>query len=348
MFASLTGSALARLAVTFALSAAGGAIAYLANMPAPWIAGGLLVVAAASLAGVDTDVPVRLRPVPYLVVGIYSGSGVSEQTLHQMQTWPASFALLALSLVALIGGSYAWLHGRCGWDRNSALLASLPGALSFVLAAAEDLKADMKKVAIAQSLRLLILVELIPLLALLIGHPLDAPAAQRAFHGGPVDLALLFGVGGVLAYVLERLGVPGGWMLGGLLATAVLALGGWAEPGLPWPIAVFGMVGLAAIGGSRFRPGDWALLPAIAWPALGAFAVAMAISAVAAGAVTLMFGINFLQTLLAFAPGALDALIALSYSMSIDPAYVAAHHVARFLALVVAVPLLARWLNRHP
>jgi uncharacterized membrane protein AbrB (regulator of aidB expression) len=34
--------------------------------------------------------------------------------------------------------------------------------------------------------------------------------------------------------------------------------------------------------------------------------------------------------------------------MDIDPAYVAAHHVARLLALVAAVPILVRWLDRHP
>jgi len=34
--------------------------------------------------------------------------------------------------------------------------------------------------------------------------------------------------------------------------------------------------------------------------------------------------------------------------MNIDPAYVAAHHVVRLLALVAAVPLLSRWLRRRP
>ena len=76
----------------------------------------------------------------------------------------------------------------------------------------------------------------------------------------------------------------------------------------------------------------------MAWP--------FCISAVSAGSVSILLGVNFIQTLLAFAPGALDALIILAYQMNIDPAYVAAHHVARFLAMVIAVPILARWLER--
>jgi len=304
-------------------------------------------VAAASLAGVNTDVPVALRAPVYLVLGIYAGSGVTPETLLQMQTWPASFAILGVSLVALVAGSYWWLHGRCGWERNAALLSSLPGALSFVLAAAEGLKADMKKVAIAQSIRLIILIETIPLLALLVGHPLALPGAAAGSVAGPRDLALLFAAGIAAALIMNRLGLPGGWVLGGLLASAGLLLGGVAEGQLPNLLVVPCTIALAAIAGSRFRPGDLAILPRIAGPALGAFAIAIAISAVAAALVTFLFGLSIIQTLLAFAPGALEALTVLAVQMNMDPAYVAAHHVARFLALVAAMPLLARWLARR-
>ena len=162
-----------------ALSAAGGLLFQSLGMPAGWVSGGLLAVAIASLAGFDSDVPQPIRAPVYLVLGLYAGGGVSQQTIHQMATWPLSFAILGVSLVALIASSYWWLHMRCGWDRNAALLSSLPGALSFVMAAAEGLKADLKKVAIAQSLRLLILVEVIPIVALVIGHPSPAAVTGR-------------------------------------------------------------------------------------------------------------------------------------------------------------------------
>jgi membrane AbrB-like protein len=337
-----------RFAATLGLSAAGGLVANLLGLPAGWISGGLLAVAIASLAGVNTDVPQPIRAPVYLVLGLYSGGGVSQQTLHQMQTWPASFAILGISVIGVVGGSYWWLNGRCGWDRNSALLASLPGALSFVMAVAEGLKADMKKVAISQSLRVLLLVELIPLVALVVGHPSGGPAAARLPAGGPFDLAILFAAGIALSLILERLKLPGGWILGGLLASATLLLTGTVEARLPQMLVVPCTIALAAITGSRFRPGDLAILPHIARPALVAFGIASLVSAVAAVAVTLLIGVNFIQTLLAFAPGALDALTILAYQMNIDPAYVAAHHVVRFVALVAAVPILARWLGRSP
>jgi len=335
-----------RFAVTFAVSAGGGFIAQWLGMPAGWIAGGIVAVAAVSLAGFHTEVPAPVSTPVYLVLGIYSGGGVSQQTLHQMQTWPASFAILGVSLIGLIGSSYWWLHSRCGWDRNAAILSSLPGALSFVMAAAEGLKTDMKKVAIAQSLRLLILVELIPIAALLIGHPEKSGTLAAAATAGPRDIIILLAAGTAAGLVFAWLKVPGGWMLGGLLASATLLLSGTVSGRIPYPLVLPFAITLAAITGSRFRPGDAAVLPYLAKPALVSFALASCVSLIGAVCVTLLFGINFIQVLLAFAPGALDALIIIAFQMNIDPAYVAAHHVARFLALVVVVPLLARWLAR--
>jgi membrane AbrB-like protein len=337
-----------RVAVTFAVSAAGGFAATLLGLPAGWLAGGLLAVVVASLSGVETEVPAPVRTTAFFVLGLYAGTGVSHETLRQMETWPASFALLGASLVLLIGSSYALLHRRYGWDRNAALLSALPGALSFVMAAAEQLKVDMKKVAIAQSIRLLMLVELIPLMAFVAGHS-AAPGAGTATPAvvAPLDLGVLAGAGLVAAVLLRRLSLPGAWMLGGLLASAALLLGGIVEGRLPDILVVPCTIVLGAIAGSRFRPGDWAILPRLAAPSFAAFAVAASISAVAAGLVAILLGIPFLQALLAFAPGAQEAVVILAFSMGLDPAYVAAHQVVRFLALVALVPFLARRLDRQ-
>ena len=336
-----------RVAMTFALAAAGGAAAaHLLNMPAGWIVGGLLAVAVASLAGLNTAVPARLHAPVFLLLGIYAGTGVSQETLNQMQIWPASFVVLGITVVGLIGGSYWWLHVRHGWHRNDALLASVPGALSLVIATAEGLKADLRKVAITQTLRVLVLVQSIPLLAFFIGYPAGTSALAERRVAGPLDLAIFLAAGAGAALVLQRLRLPGAWVIGGMAATATLLLTGAVEARLPATLAVPLTVALAAITGSRFRPDDLALLPRLAAAALGAFAIAVTVSAAGAVTVTLIFGVDIIQTLLAFAPGALEALTILALQMNIDPAYVAAHHVARFGALVIAVPLLARWLAR--
>lgn len=335
-----------RIALTFLIAAAGGGLATLAGMPAGWVAGALLATAIASLAGLQTEVPRRLRPWIYLILGIYAGTGVSPETLVQMRTWPFSFLVLGVSLAAMIAGSYLLLHNRFGWDRNSALLSSLPGALSFVMAAAEGMKADMRRVAVAQTIRLVVLVQAVPLGIYLIGTPPNLPHHALRPPTGPIDLIVLLAAGGAAGLILERLGLIGGMMLGGLLASGTLFLTGTIEATVPRDLMVPFIVTLGAISGSRFRPGDHKVLQAIGLQAIGAFGIALAISLVAAVIVSQVLGIHLMQTILAFAPGALDALVIVSIALDIDPAYVAAHHVARFLALALAIPFVAKWVIR--
>lgn len=346
MSANINSSRPLRILLTFLAAAAGGGLATLAGMPAGWISGSLLATAVVSLCGLQTDIPRRIRPFVYLVLGIYAGTGVSPETLVQMRTWPFSFLVLGVSLAAVIASSYLYLHGRLRWDRNSALLCSLPGALSFVMAAAEGIKADMRRVAVTQSVRLVVLVQAVPLGMFLIGPP--PGLAHQAAHppAGALDLLILLVCGGAAGLVLERVGLIGGMMLGGLLASGALFLTGTIEAAIPqWLMLPF-IVTLGAISGSRFRPGDHRLIREIGVQALIAFGIALGISFAAAGLVSWVLGVHLMQTLLAFAPGALDALVIVAFALDIDPAYVAAHHVARFMALALTIPFAAKWILR--
>jgi uncharacterized protein len=333
-----------RAVVTMAIAAAGGALFEALSMPAGWLAGGILAVAVASFAGVATEVPRTVRAPIFLFLGIFAGSGVRPETMEQIVTWPVSFAILALCVPLVILASYAWLR-RARWDRNTALLASVPGGLSFIIAAAEATKADMRKVAITQSLRLLILVETVPLIVLALGASTQAAAFAGRELVGIGDMGLLVVVGTIGGLAVSATGLPGGLILGGLLGSGTLYATGLVDGALPEWVIVPGMVALGAIAGSRFDPADRHLLPAIAVPAFIAFLIASAISFAGAGLVTLLLGVEFAQTMIAFAPGGLDALTILAFAMDLDPAYVAAHHTARYLFLALVIPFVAQRLS---
>ncbi|WP_224406655.1 AbrB family transcriptional regulator [Afifella sp. IM 167] len=331
---------------TLAISATGGFLFSLAGVPAAWIAGGMLAVAATTLAGFDSDMPTPLRDLVFLVLGVIAGTGVNPATIHQMVSWPISFVILVVTVFLVALSGYVFFSRFCGWDRNSALFASLPGALSFVLAAAEMTNADMRRVAVAQSLRLIVLLEALPAAAWISGiHPSGMPSRTDA-PVIPLELLLLYALGAVGGLILNRLRIPGGIMLGGLTVAAVLYVSGAVTTAVPTWILVPALIGLGAVAGCRLRPEDRHLLKSTLASASGAFVVAVVISAAGAGLVTWLLGVPIEQTFMAFAPGALEALTILAFTLHIDPAYVAAHHVVRFMVLAFSVPLIARWLMR--
>jgi membrane AbrB-like protein len=342
MLNAVNSSLARRAAATLACSAIGGLVFELLGMPAGWLSGGMLAVAVASLCGLKSEVPMPGRWLIFLVLGIFAGSGATPQTLDQIGTWPVSFAILLVGVAAVTAGSYLLLSRVFGWDGHTALFASLPGALSFIMAAVEGMNVDIRKVALAQSIRVLILVVMFPLVVLLAGDP--ALLGGQAATGGmalPDMLVLLAGgaLGGIAAYKLR---LPGGLLLGGLLVSAVLFLTGTVSGSFPQWLVVPGMIGLAATVGCRVQATDRALLPAIALASVSAVCLALALSAAAAWLASLWLGITFTQTFLAFAPGALEAVTILAFAMQVDPAYVAAHNVVRFFALVMVVPVLVR------
>lgn len=100
------------------------------------------------------------------------------------------------------------------------------------------------------------------------------------------------------------------------------------------------MVGLGAISGSRFANTGLDLLLRYAVAGLGSFAVAITITSVFAAMVIGFLSLRVPDVVVSFSPGALDAMMMLALALQLDPIFVGAHHVARFLLISAALPLL--------
>ena len=71
--------------------------------------------------------------------------------------------------------------------------------------------------------------------------------------------------------------------------------------------------------------------------------IAVVFSAFAAWAA----GVSFANSLVAFAPGGLEAMTVLALILGLDPLYVGIHHLVRFLIIGLALPFLIGWLQRR-
>jgi len=329
-------------ATALALGAAGGWMLEALGVPGGWLAGSALATAAAALGGLPVGMPVPLRNVTYVVLGLSMGAGVTPDTLARLADWPISIALLLLTVVAVTAAVQFFLVRIAGWDAESAFFGALPGALSYVVAAAASRGVDVRRVAISQSVRLLFLIAILPVA---IGHGQHAPAREVAAVA-VAPLLLLVAAAAVTGWVMDRLRMPAGLLGGAFLASAVLHATGIVTQSLPGTVAIAAFVVLGAFVGSRFASIRWADFLRLLLSSLGALAVGLAVSVAGAAAAAWATGIALPQILIAFAPGGLDAMIALAYLLRIDPAFVAIHQLIRFAAIAIAlpfvVPLIAR------
>ena len=146
------------LLLTMTIAAAGGALFAALGLPAPWLTGSMTAIVAAAMAGLPVGLPTRLREVAFMLLGISMGSSATPESVAQMQAWPGSLALLALSVVATLFAGAVYLERVHGWDRVTARCASMPGALASVIVMAASSAADLPRVVLAQSIRIFILV----------------------------------------------------------------------------------------------------------------------------------------------------------------------------------------------
>nr|WP_281409379.1 AbrB family transcriptional regulator [Oharaeibacter diazotrophicus] len=330
-----------RLAVVFALGAAGGAVFAAVGLPAAFLSGSMVVVAAAALLGLDAKVPVRLRDGIYVLLGVSMAGGIDRDLLARLGEWPPSLAGLAVSVIAMIAGSYLYLRRVAGWDAPSAFFGSIPGALSMTLATAEASRADIRRVALSQTLRLFMLVGVLPLVVTAVDPAASAPPPTPAVEGiGSLALLLATGLAGAAAGHFAR--VPAGILLGAFVASGLLHGFGVVGGALPPALLVPAMVGLGAMLGLRFAGTSPRLLVATLTAGIGAFLTAFAMAVAGAVAVSVLTGIDLSRLLIAYAPGGLEVMVILAFALDVDPAFVAAHHLARFVAMTALVPLLAR------
>ncbi|HVX99968.1 MAG TPA: AbrB family transcriptional regulator [Pseudorhodoplanes sp.] len=331
------------LAETLAIAGLGGAIFGLSGFPAGWLSGSMLFVAIAAIAGRPAHVPQPLARAIFIVIGISLGAVATPQTLKGIWAWPASIAVLMLAVLAVTFATASYLKSVHKWDRMSAFLAAAPGALSQVIIVSTQYNADVRGIAIVQSVRVVILAVALPAAIALLGlaapAPLPLPVAvdNPAFEYGTLILVSI-----VAAFGLEYVRFRGGLMFGAMLASAVLHGTGFIHAVMPWWIAAVAMCGLGAITGSRFANTGPKLLMDYLGAALGSFVISICVAGAFALGLIALTTFRAADVIASFAPGALDVMMILALALHLDPIYVGAHHLARFLLISVALPFAAR------
>ena len=335
---------LRRLAETLAFAATGGLTLGLIGMPAGFLSGSILMVAAAALAGRPMLIPIPLMRVLMVMIGISLGSVVTPETLQGMASYPLSIAALVLVTVLISLGGTAYLRVVHGWDTTTAYLAAVPGGLSQVLSIALEIDADVRAIAVVQSTRVVIVAVGLPAglaaLGLMGAAPVTVAPALTPFPFG--ELAILVAVSASAATLAFRLRFPGGLLFGAMMTSAALHGSGLIHVTMPWWVTYTVMIAFGAVTGSRFANTPLRVLMHYIGAAVGSFAVAVAITAVVAAGLVSLLTLPIAEVMIAFAPGAVDAMMLLALALHLNPVYVGAHHLVRIFFVLLSMPFIAR------
>lgn len=342
-------SGLRATALSLAIGTAGGGLFALAGLPAPWLSGSGLAAAAAAIAGVRIEVPHWLHMVSLVVLGVIAGSAVTPETLSLMARWPASLAGLAVCVLLIMVSVSRYLERVHGYDRTTAKLAAVPGAMPYVLALASQCPgADTRRVAIIQVVRLAALLILLPTVLTQLGVT-RPPSTEAMRPDAPLlDLLALVVLSAIGGWSFERLRIPAAWLLGPMVGAALATGSGAVDNVLPAWLTVPGLVVMGTIVGANFSGLDRQLLTSTLAAGLGSVVVGALAGVAAAIPVAWLLSLPLAQVWLAYAPGGVEMMAIMALALGLDVAYVGGHHAVRFIGLGLAVPFWLREELRVP
>jgi hypothetical protein len=329
---------------TLVIGAAGGMLFLWAELPGGLISGAMIAVGVAAIAGRPLTVPPLLTQAVLVLLGISLGSLMSRQLLQHVGAYPLTIGLLALATFCSTFGSSLYLQRIHGWDRTSAFLAGSPGALSQITMLAIERGADVSAIAVVQIMRVILLTAAL-LLALTGIAPSSPPTAAVAI-ASPLELAELIAAAIAGALLLRLMKFPASWMFGAMIGSGLLHGTGQIDGGLPPSVRAVALVGIGALIGTRFGRMKIGVLLSHVNAALGSFAISIAITATFVAVIALTTHVRFSDIVVAFAPGAMDAMLALALTLHIDPIFVGAHHLSRFVFVSIAIPGIVHLFGR--
>jgi len=320
------------------IGAAGGLLFLWANLPGGLISGAMVAVGIAALAGRPLAVPPIMTQTVLVLLGISLGSLASRQLIQHIGAYPLTIGLLALATFCSTFGSSLYLQRFHAWDRTSAFLAASPGALSQIAILAAERGADVPAIAVVQTMRVIILTAALPLILTLTGLVPSSPPAVVAATASPLELAALITAAVAVSLLLRLMKFPASWMFGAMIASSVLHGMGLVDGGLPNWVRGVALVGIGALIGTRFGRMKVKTLLGHVNAGLGSFVIAILISAIFVAIIVLTTHVRIADIIVAFAPGAMDAMLALALTLHIDPIFVGAHHLSRFVFVTIATP----------
>ena len=340
----MTGAAVANAVLTLAVGAAGCGLGFLLHLPAPFLTGPSVLVTVACLAGLRLSVPQVVRDAAFIIIGINIGSGVTPDVADVLRKWPVAIFALFLMLNAILLAGTILTRRMFGYDRKSAVLATAPGHLSFVLSMGTSIGADVRIISIVQSIRVLALTLIVPFSAMLAGLPTDASFLFAKTEITPQSLAVLILASVLLGLVFRRIRVPAPYLMAAMVLSAASHVTGVAPGVLPPWMAIASFTILGTLIGTRFSGVTPALLAKAASAGAALTIVAVGLAALFAWPVWTVLDMPPSQVLIAFAPGGLETMVTMGAIMGADPNFVAAHHVGRLFILAVLIPL---WVGRQ-
>jgi len=337
-FSSLNKRHFVLVVLTLLIGLAGAEAYKLTPLPLPWFLGAMIACLLALAIRVPVAASPRLVLAMRVVLGLAIGSAFTPEMLNRAGEMTLSLAFVLPYVVVLGAIGYPYFRLFDGYDRVTAFLAAVPGGFQTMVAIGEDQKADLRKLSIVHSTRIMVIVFLVPLWIQFSGS-LDlssaTPPVTASLSALSLKEGLLLVVCGVAGYWVGKwAGISGAAIIGPMLANGTLHILGLAEARVPVELVNAAQLVIGCHIGCQFAGITARELTSTVLVAIGYSLLLVAGAALFTVLVVWVTGIDQNAVALAYAPGGQPEMNLVALVLNFDPAYVALHHLLRVMVIV--------------
>ncbi len=332
-----------RLTVLFLLCVAAGFVANMLQAPLAWMIGPMCAATALSLSGHAPYLHHSARGLGQLIVaaavGLYFTPSALAQAISHLP------AMVGVALLATLAGCVTayFLIRITASDLATVLFSSIPGGPGEMAQLAAQQGGSAPLVAIAQSLRIAMVVTIIPLSLAAVGVGTESLGSGIDLAVvGPLRLLEVLAIATLAAFLFHRCGIVSPMFMGPLAASAILAGMGVYDFAFPRFVLYAGQLLLGASLGLSFTRDIFRRAPRFLLASTLLTGLLMAVCA-AMGYVTAQLTAWDLPTMmLATAPGSVSEMSITAETLGLGVAGVAAFQIVRLFIMVPLTPLLYR------
>ncbi|MBR8652643.1 AbrB family transcriptional regulator [Achromobacter sp. Marseille-Q0513] len=336
-----------RVVAGLLIALAGALAAVWAHMPLPWMLGALLVTAATRIGGLGTVCPRPARNAGQWVIGTSLGLYFTPQVVGHIgsNAGPIIAGMLFALGLSFIGT--AILRRYTDVDFKTAWFSSAIGGASEMANLAERHGARIDRVATAHSVRVLLVVVMVPFLFQwwgVAGLDPTVPGPRVLHWPGLAALVALTCMGGLL---FMRLRLPNPWVLGSMSVAMALTLSGVELSALPDYVPKIGQLFIGWSLGDRYRPDFFRAAPRFI-AAVAVFTVIALAMAFGLGALLSLWSAAPVPTLiLGTTPGGIAEMAITAKVLQLGVPVVTAFHVTRMVFVVLVTGPMYKFLARR-
>ncbi|QJR16659.1 AbrB family transcriptional regulator [Usitatibacter palustris] len=335
------------IAAGLAVCLAGGSLCAWLGTPLPWMIGPLVAMAICQFSGARLESLPFAREGGQLVIGVALGLYFTPPVVREISTYGLYFIALGFAAIGAGAVSGRVLARLSGVDGTTAYFSCMPGGAGEMAVMGEMRGAKVDRIALAHSLRMLIVVLAIPVAMTLAGFSGvdDYQPIARTFEPG--GFAVLIAVALAVALLAQRLKIRNAFMIGPLFAAIALTIAGVTLSSVPPLASNAAQLVLAGVMGTQFQQRFLREAPRFMGAVLVSIAVLIALSAGVGALIAWTSGAYLGSSLLAAAPGGIVEMAITAKVLKIGVPFVTAAHVCRYVIVVSLCDPIYRWVTER-